>query len=188
MKRPRRRKFVPARSVVPYAGRVFDDGGSRRRHGRDAGFLADAGQGRRGLRGRAWPRFWASRRASCAIPAPPPICWPSPPSPAPSWAPAASSRATKSSPSPPVFPPPSRPFCRTDLSRFLLTTIRRRSTAKVEQLEEAFSPGKTKAVIMAHTLGNPFQSGCRHATSATSTSCGSSRTIATPWAALTTAS
>jgi CDP-6-deoxy-D-xylo-4-hexulose-3-dehydrase len=29
--------------------------------------------------------------------------------------------------------------------------------AKVEQLEAAFSPGKTKAVIMAHTLGNPFQ-------------------------------
>ncbi len=27
---------------------------------------------------------------------------------------------------------------------------------KVEQLEEAFSPGKTKAVIFAHTLGNPF--------------------------------
>src|SRR5580692_2608527 len=27
---------------------------------------------------------------------------------------------------------------------------------KVEQLEEAFQPGKTKAVIMAHTLGNPF--------------------------------
>ena len=28
--------------------------------------------------------------------------------------------------------------------------------ARVEQLEEAFSPGKTKAVFMAHTLGNPF--------------------------------
>jgi CDP-6-deoxy-D-xylo-4-hexulose-3-dehydrase len=28
---------------------------------------------------------------------------------------------------------------------------------KVEQLEEAFRPGQTKAVIMAHTLGNPFQ-------------------------------
>ena len=27
---------------------------------------------------------------------------------------------------------------------------------KVEQLEEAYSPGKTKAVLMAHTLGNPF--------------------------------
>jgi CDP-6-deoxy-D-xylo-4-hexulose-3-dehydrase len=29
--------------------------------------------------------------------------------------------------------------------------------ARVDQLEAAFSPGKTKAVIMAHTLGNPFQ-------------------------------
>ena len=28
--------------------------------------------------------------------------------------------------------------------------------ARCEQLEEAFSPGKTKAVMMAHTLGNPF--------------------------------
>jgi CDP-6-deoxy-D-xylo-4-hexulose-3-dehydrase len=28
--------------------------------------------------------------------------------------------------------------------------------ARVEQLEGAFSPGKTKAVMMAHTLGNPF--------------------------------
>jgi CDP-6-deoxy-D-xylo-4-hexulose-3-dehydrase len=28
--------------------------------------------------------------------------------------------------------------------------------ARVEQLEEAFRPGKTKAVMMAHTLGNPF--------------------------------
>src|SRR5215470_9367502 len=28
--------------------------------------------------------------------------------------------------------------------------------AKVEQLPEAFVPGKTKAVIFAHTLGNPF--------------------------------
>lgn len=28
--------------------------------------------------------------------------------------------------------------------------------ARVEQLENAFVPGKTKAVMMAHTLGNPF--------------------------------
>jgi CDP-4-dehydro-6-deoxyglucose reductase, E1 len=28
--------------------------------------------------------------------------------------------------------------------------------ARVGQLEEAFTPGKTKAVMMAHTLGNPF--------------------------------
>ena len=28
--------------------------------------------------------------------------------------------------------------------------------ARVDQLEEAFSTGKTKAVMMAHTLGNPF--------------------------------
>jgi len=28
--------------------------------------------------------------------------------------------------------------------------------ARVEQLESAFTPGKTKAVMMAHTLGNPF--------------------------------
>src|SRR2546423_11726132 len=28
--------------------------------------------------------------------------------------------------------------------------------ARVEQLEEAFQAGKTKAVFMAHTLGNPF--------------------------------
>jgi CDP-6-deoxy-D-xylo-4-hexulose-3-dehydrase len=29
--------------------------------------------------------------------------------------------------------------------------------ARVDQLEAAYAPGKTKAVIMAHTLGNPFQ-------------------------------
>ena len=28
--------------------------------------------------------------------------------------------------------------------------------ARVDQLEEAYKPGKTKAVFMAHTLGNPF--------------------------------
>jgi CDP-6-deoxy-D-xylo-4-hexulose-3-dehydrase len=28
--------------------------------------------------------------------------------------------------------------------------------AKCEQLEDAFKPGKTKAVMMAHALGNPF--------------------------------
>jgi CDP-6-deoxy-D-xylo-4-hexulose-3-dehydrase len=28
--------------------------------------------------------------------------------------------------------------------------------ARLDQLEEAFAPGKTKAVMMAHTLGNPF--------------------------------
>src|SRR5208283_2699557 len=28
--------------------------------------------------------------------------------------------------------------------------------ARVEQLEEAYREGKTKAVVMAHTLGNPF--------------------------------
>ncbi len=31
--------------------------------------------------------------------------------------------------------------------------------ARVEQLEAAYSPGKTKAVMMAHTLGNPFDLG-----------------------------
>jgi len=31
--------------------------------------------------------------------------------------------------------------------------------ARVEQLEVAFTPGKTKAVMMAHTLGNPFDLG-----------------------------
>jgi CDP-6-deoxy-D-xylo-4-hexulose-3-dehydrase len=31
--------------------------------------------------------------------------------------------------------------------------------ARVEQLEAAFVPGKTKAVMMAHTLGNPFDLG-----------------------------
>jgi CDP-6-deoxy-D-xylo-4-hexulose-3-dehydrase len=31
--------------------------------------------------------------------------------------------------------------------------------ARVDQLELAFSPGKTKAVMMAHTLGNPFDLG-----------------------------
>ena len=30
---------------------------------------------------------------------------------------------------------------------------------RVEQLEAAFAPGKTKAVMMAHTLGNPFDLG-----------------------------
>jgi CDP-6-deoxy-D-xylo-4-hexulose-3-dehydrase len=31
--------------------------------------------------------------------------------------------------------------------------------ARTDQLEQAFSPGKTKAVMMAHTLGNPFDLG-----------------------------
>jgi CDP-6-deoxy-D-xylo-4-hexulose-3-dehydrase len=31
--------------------------------------------------------------------------------------------------------------------------------ARVEQLEAAFAPGRTKAVMMAHTLGNPFDLG-----------------------------
>jgi CDP-6-deoxy-D-xylo-4-hexulose-3-dehydrase len=31
--------------------------------------------------------------------------------------------------------------------------------ARVEQLEAAFTPGRTKAVMMAHTLGNPFDLG-----------------------------
>jgi CDP-6-deoxy-D-xylo-4-hexulose-3-dehydrase len=31
--------------------------------------------------------------------------------------------------------------------------------ARVDQLETAFAPGKTKAVMMAHTLGNPFDLG-----------------------------
>jgi CDP-6-deoxy-D-xylo-4-hexulose-3-dehydrase len=31
--------------------------------------------------------------------------------------------------------------------------------ARADQLEQAFSPGKTKAVMMAHTLGNPFDLG-----------------------------
>ena len=31
--------------------------------------------------------------------------------------------------------------------------------ARVDQLEQAFVPGKTKAVMMAHTLGNPFDLG-----------------------------
>jgi CDP-6-deoxy-D-xylo-4-hexulose-3-dehydrase len=31
--------------------------------------------------------------------------------------------------------------------------------ARVDQLEAAFSPGRTKAVMMAHTLGNPFDLG-----------------------------
>ena len=31
--------------------------------------------------------------------------------------------------------------------------------ARVEQLEAAYSPGKTKAVMLAHTLGNPFDLG-----------------------------
>jgi CDP-6-deoxy-D-xylo-4-hexulose-3-dehydrase len=38
---------------------------------------------------------------------------------------------------------------------------------RIDQLESAFTPGKTKAVMMAHTLGNPFDlaavlSFCRH--------------------------
>lgn len=30
---------------------------------------------------------------------------------------------------------------------------------RVDQLESSFSPGKTKAVMMAHALGNPFDLG-----------------------------
>ena len=54
--------FVPGETTVPYAGRVFDG-----RRGREAAvgstldFLADAGQGRRGVRGRSWRISWACK-------------------------------------------------------------------------------------------------------------------------------
>ena len=58
------------------------------------------------------------------------------------------------------------------------TTIRSRCNAPFDQLEEAYVPGKTKAVMMAHTLGNPFDLE-RSPPSAASTISGSSKTTAT---------
>ena len=56
--------------------------------------------------------------------------------------------------------------------------------ARCDQLEAAYSPGKTKAVMMAHALGNP--SIWRPPwPSARSTTCGWSRITAMPWAAAT---
>jgi CDP-4-dehydro-6-deoxyglucose reductase, E1 len=56
--------------------------------------------------------------------------------------------------------------------------------ARCDQLEAAYSAGKTKAVMMAHALGNPFDLAVPWP-SARSTTCGWWRTTATPWVAAT---
>ena len=58
---------------------------------------------------------------------------------------------------------------------------------KVEQLAEAVGP-RTKAVFIAHTLGNPFDLGAVQAICASSMASGCSRTTATPSAPGTTGS
>ncbi len=57
---------------------------------------------------------------------------------------------------PPVFPPPSRLFYRTVLVPVFIDNDPVTLNGRVEQLAAAFVPGKTRAVMMAHTLGNPF--------------------------------
>ena len=81
-----RRKFVPGETVVPVCGPRFRRRRSGRRRRRDAGFLADAGQGRRGVRGEPGGVSWSQEEHSRATPAPRPICWRFPRFPAPSWA------------------------------------------------------------------------------------------------------
>ena len=146
--------FEPGVTTVPYAGRVFDDDEVAAAIGATLDFWLTLGKEGEASR-RDWPRSWASRvdpvnsGSSANLLAVSALS-------SPKLGDRASCPATKSSPSPPVFPPPSRPFCRTASSRSSLTTIRLTLNARVDQLEEAYVPGKTKAVMMAHTLGNPF--------------------------------
>ena len=56
----------------------------------------------------------------------------------------------------------------------------------VERVAAAIGP-RTRAIIMAHTLGNPFDGRARSPSWPRSTACGSSRTTATRWAPPTTA-
>ena len=79
----------------------------------------------------------------------------SPLSPRPSSATASSSPAMKSSPSPRDFPPRSIRSFRIGLVPVFVDVVLPTYEIDVTQLEAALSP-KTKAVMIAHTLGNPF--------------------------------
>ena len=65
------------------------------------------------------------------------------------------SRGTRSSPWPPGFRPRSTRSSRTIWSRFSSTSRCRPTTSMPDAMEAALSE-KTRAVILAHTLGNPF--------------------------------
>ena len=54
------------------------------------------------------------------------------------------------------FPTTVAPLLQNSLVPVFIDNDEATLNAKVEQLEDAFVPGKTKAVMMAHTLGNPF--------------------------------
>ena len=54
------------------------------------------------------------------------------------------------------FPTTVAPLVQNALVPVFIDNDPRTLNARVEQLEEAFNPGRTKAVVMAHTLGNPF--------------------------------
>ncbi len=57
------------------------------------------------------------------------------------------------------FPTTVSPILQTGAVPVFIDNDPENGNARVEQLEDAFVPGKTKAVMMAHTLGNPFDIG-----------------------------
>lgn len=57
------------------------------------------------------------------------------------------------------FPTTVAPILQNGLVAVFIDNDPRTGNARVEQLEAAYSPGKTKAVMMAHALGNPFDLG-----------------------------
>lgn len=57
------------------------------------------------------------------------------------------------------FPTTVAPILQNGLVAVFIDNDPRTGNARVGQLEAAFSPGKTKAVMMAHALGNPFDLG-----------------------------
>jgi CDP-6-deoxy-D-xylo-4-hexulose-3-dehydrase len=54
------------------------------------------------------------------------------------------------------FPTTVAPILQNRLVPVFIDNDPQTGNARVDQLEQAFSPGRTKAVMMAHTLGNPF--------------------------------
>ncbi len=170
--------FNPETDLVHYAGRVFDadelcslvdcqprllpDGQSLRRaiRGRVRRLPGPVGRAPRQLRivgqpGRAHALDVAEARRSPA-----------------------SCPATKSSPSRRHFPRRSRRFCRTTSCRSSWTSTSDDYTADADQLREAIGP-RTRAIMMAHTLGVPFDLDAVTRPSRRSTTSGSSRTTAT---------
>lgn len=57
------------------------------------------------------------------------------------------------------FPTTVAPILQNGLVAVFIDNDPRTGNARVEQLEAAYRPGKTKAVMMAHALGNPFDLG-----------------------------